>query len=707
MNLRRVLTAFAVLALFVGLASAQVVVPTPINCSVSAAVPTLRTQGVVERPGDVVITCTGGPTPVNGNPLVVGSGATDRATIAISFSGVPITNATAKDGISINSVGQWSTDALLLIDEPNEPGGPVAGYGQSAGIIVCTASAQAADAAETAAGTPATNCPAYAQLVDNYWVIAAAAAAPGHAANAYQGSTPSASGGQTVLTFQDVPVLSTGSSAVERVYRLVNTRLNVGSNASITATVTVTPNPNAITTLNLTNNSVSVGTAASGLTTSVLTVGGSSLCASTDLGPASGKTKANSALLTFTPGFANAFKTQALPLSTVLAVVNAAGGLQNAANGTYSASYTPSGGGSSVAVSLASTSSESGVIVAAAAGSGIASYGLANSGTRLEAKFTGLNSNATYYVSAVNVIDFADPAVAPATIGDANPTPYAVWAGSSAPETATFSFGLPAGTTLADAVAPAAGVPVVKLSPSSSGGAEAYWEVTNTGSGTPLIFAFYAVYSNVASPPPAGTDGSVALGFAPTNGTSGSQTSTWVPRFTGIGAAVPAFVVVPCQTTLLFPFVTTTKVTATQHWDTGIAIANTGADPWNSVPIPTTPSTTTFCTLNFYGSGVSSGLNSAGQFTPPSVQTPPIGPGQTYAFDASDPLSTGTYPNLGFAGYMFAVCNFQFAHGFAYIEDGAGDTSGVGNSMGYLALVVDNTGPLQRAAALTGENLSN
>jgi hypothetical protein len=714
MNLRRVLTAFAVLALFVGLASAQVVVPVPINCSVTAAVPTLRSQGIVERPGDVVITCTGGPTPTAGNPA-------DRATIAISFAGVPITNTTAADGIKISGTSQNSTDALLLIDEPNELGGPAPSYGQNAPISVCTAKMQDTDTGALPA-IPAA-CPAYAWNgagTNGYWVLDSTGKGGGPTQNAYQGSTPSSSGGNTVLTFEDVPVLSTGSGAVERVYRLVNARLNVGSNASITASVTVTPNTNAITTLNLTNNAVSAGTAASGLTTSVLTVGGATLCASTGLNPAGGVTKANMALLTFTPGFANAFKTQALAIAgaTVPTVVaNSIAGTppaQNAANGTYSATYTPPVGSAST-ITVTSTTSESGVIVPQDTGktSGIVTYGLAKSGTRLVAKFTGLNANATYYVSAENVIDFNNEAVQPTAIGDADPIPYAVWAGSSAPEvdnTTTnlaFKFTIPGGTSTANPIAPAKGVKVVQLVPSSSGSAEAFWEVTNTQSGAPFIFAFYATYSNVTSPPPVGTQGSVALGFAPTNGSGSSQTQTWIPRFTSIGSATPVFVVVPCQTTLLFPFVTTTKVTATQHWDTGIAIANTGLDPWNSVAVPTTPSTTTYCTLNFYGSGVSSGLNTASQFTPPSVQTPPIGPGQTYAFDLSDPLSAGTAPNVGFAGYMFAVCNFQFAHGFAYIEDGAGDTSGVGNSMGYLALVVDNTGPLQRAAALTGENLSN
>jgi len=681
MNLRRVLTACAVLALFVGLASAQVVIPTPINCSVTAAQPTLRSQGVTERPGDVIITCTGGPTPTSGN-------AVDRTTLSFSFAGVPITNPTHADGVTISAAGQNSTDALLLIDEPNDGGGPVAGYGQNAGITVCTAVNEAAG-----------GCNAFAQQINGYWVLDTSNTPntpAGHAANAYQGVTPSASGGNTVLTFQNVPVLSTGSSAVERVYRLVNTRLNVGSNASITASVTVTPNASAATTLNLTNNAVADGTAASGLTTSITSVGGATLCQSTVLtGPVAGQAKANVALLNFTAGFNGAFKTQTLalgPLGTVPATAAAAVNTavsQDAANGTYTTStYAPT----PTSISLTATGSESGVVVPGLPGGLVA--GLASSGTRLKATFTGLNANATYWVSAVNVIDYADAVVAPVTIGDANPTPYAVWAGSAAPETAVFGFALPGGTTNANANLPLTpGVPAVKLVPSGSGGAEAYWEVTNVSGAPTLTFAFYAVYSNVTTPPPVGTDGSVSLGFAPTSGSSGSTTNTWVPRFTAAAAAVPAFVVVPCQTALLFPFVSATRVNATQHWDTGIAIANTGADPWNS---SIASAATQTCNLTFYGPSA-----------PPATTIGPIAPGATYAFDVSDPLFTGTAPNVGFSGYMFAVCNFQFAHGFAYIEDGAADSSGVGNSMGYLALVVDNTSPLQRAAALTGENLSH
>ena len=219
------------------------------------------------------------------------------------------------------------------------------------------------------------------------------------------------------------------------------------------------------------------------------------------------------------------------------------------------------------------------------------------------------------------------------------------------------------------------------------------WEVTNASTAVDTFnFAFYAVYNNVTNAPPVGSNGTVVLGYAPTNG-SGNATTTnaWIPRYTGPSAAQNVFVTIPCQTTLLFPFVSNTRATPTTHWETGIAIVNTGADPWGSVPVPANASPTTTCTLDFYGPSA-----------PPSMTTPAIGPGASYAFTVSDPLSTGAPTVTSFSGYLFAVCNFQFAHGFVFVED---DTRSM--AMGYLGLVVDNGSGIVRAAALTGERLSH
>src|ERR1039458_2570032 len=68
---------------------------------------------------------------------------------------------------------------------------------------------------------------------------------------------------------------------------------------------------------------------------------------------------------------------------------------------------------------------------------------------------------------------------------------------------------------------------------------------------------------------------------------------------------------------------------------------------------------------------------------PPPATTPSIAGGTVWADTLSDPLMAPT-----FQGYAFAICNFQFAHGFAFISDvGARNLA-----MGYLALVIPDVG---------------
>jgi len=71
-------------------------------------------------------------------------------------------------------------------------------------------------------------------------------------------------------------------------------------------------------------------------------------------------------------------------------------------------------------------------------------------------------------------------------------------------------------------------------------------------------------------------------------------------------------------------------------------------------------------------------------------------------------LASVTVPN--FQGYMIAICQFQYAHGFAFISDlGARNLA-----MGYLALVVPDpagnggrgANPLSSGANGTGEILA-
>ena len=85
--------------------------------------------------------------------------------------------------------------------------------------------------------------------------------------------------------------------------------------------------------------------------------------------------------------------------------------------------------------------------------------------------------------------------------------------------------------------------------------------------------------------------------------------------------------------------------------------------------------------MNFYGAGAPS---------PSNVVTPSVPSGTVYTAVLSG-------IGAGFQGYLIAQCNFQFAHGFAFITDGVGANGGL--SQGYLAGVIPDTNQVARATA--------
>ena len=157
--------------------------------------------------------------------------------------------------------------------------------------------------------------------------------------------------------------------------------------------------------------------------------------------------------------------------------------------------------------------------------------------------------------------------------------------------------------------------------------------------------------------------GTVAGSYAPTS-TVITPIATPVPRFTDTGAATAAFEILPCETRLLFPF-----VTSIEGWDTGIAISNTSKDPFGTDPQQGT------CTLYFYG--VPSDSN--------QTTTVDIPAGQQLLMTLNGGNGAqGLSPVPGFTGYVIARCNFQYAHGYAFISDlGANKFA-----QGYIALVI-------------------
>lgn len=160
----------------------------------------------------------------------------------------------------------------------------------------------------------------------------------------------------------------------------------------------------------------------------------------------------------------------------------------------------------------------------------------------------------------------------------------------------------------------------------------------------------------------AGTGPSVTVALAPRTSTT---TATDVPLFINSGAnaggnLLPTTTIAACQTSLLFPFLTNQA-----GFDTGMSIAYTAKDPFGTGVTTTAPS----CFLNLYGAN--------GPTAAPALTVPVGGEGHT--------TISAVAPN--FQGYGIAVCNFQFAHGYAFITDGFMGP-GKGLSEGYTANVL-------------------
>jgi hypothetical protein len=301
--------------------------------------------------------------------------------------------------------------------------------------------------------------------------------------------------------------------------------------------------------------------------------------------------------------------------------------------------------------------------------------GLADYGTRLKAVFNNIPTGVRIFVSTTNVASNTTSANTAAPSGNTNTTSYAVLInGEASPDANGFPPILSPTTSVNSST-----LGLYEI-PQSGGSATAVWEVINTNPALNETFNFAVFTSFTANPgnnlPPQGT-ATVNASFAPTppvpfSASAGSQASSslTIPRFADTSTARNALVINICQTLLLFPFVTNVS-----GFDTGIAIANTSTDPVG------TTAQNGACVLSWYdGTGKTPNVNSGN-----------IATGTVYTT-----LASTSAP--GFTGYMMALCNFQYAHGFAFISDiGARNLA-----MGYLALVINN-GDVARPNAPPGE----
>jgi hypothetical protein len=384
-------------------------------------------------------------------------------------------------------------------------------------------------------------------------------------------------------------------------------------------------------------------------------------------------------------GFSNAFKTRQLPTTT-------------AGSSTANTANTPQAN----AVNAAGGSSESGyAMIVNGSQAGLADYG-----TRLKAVFSNIPSGARVFVSFANV---TLASTAPANIGTISAS-YAANAaitgnvGNTATTGALAELLLSGAETLPDSggfpllatpnaltaaqnatgtnpgiggTTPGGGTsfPFYELAV-SGGAATAVWEVLNTSSNASFTFDVFITVPAQASV----GSGVVNLSYAPT------ITTLTVPAFVDPNAGSPqtAISITQCRTVLLFPY-----VTSFGGFDTGIAVANTSTDTYG------TTAQTGGCAVTLYGD-------------PSPAPTVPAAAWSVNGGTASATIASGHVGAFaisqyapGFTGYAIAVCNFQYAHGFAFVADWGNPN--YSSAMGYLALILPSTtfrgvgGPAQTA----------
>jgi len=646
MNFRRIMTAMFLLAICVGLANAQV----------------FNNGGVVGGATGLPLQCTAN---VAVPPQLRAEGLTELiGDIVLTCTGgnalpigtlIPTANITVSLGTNVTSrlLGAGTatspsnaSEALLLIDEPTTDITLAHGPGPAAPFVVC---------GNSAVGAGPTGC-AVAAAAGGSATLVGGGAAP----NTYQGLVVS-----NQVTFQGIPVNPPTSSGVARVYRITNVRANTsalgGGGLAGTTQLLASISISGSASLPVANPVLVAGFIQAGLTTSLRSTQNTGSGSSTNLAQCGGGGPTALTILRYTENFGTSFKQRVAPLT-------------NAANSGQVSNL--------VGQSTPGTiyNSESGLILQSVAGTGGVA-GLADYGTRLKAVFNNIPAGVRIYVSTNNVVNDFSGNVANPNNGQ-SPTSYAQLILS---ETAADANGfVPAATSNATVSGNASTTQNIFELAVVNGTATAVWEVitTNANANENLDFGVWTNFTANpgANSPPVGT-GTVNMSYAPTPTAAftaaaggAASASLTIPRFADSSSGTNILSIVLCQTTLLYPYVTNIA-----GFDTGLAIANTTSDPFS------TRTQNGACVLNFYGTAA-----------PAPVNTGNVATGTVYAT-----LTSTAAP--GFNGYMIAVCNFQLAHGFAFISDlGARNLA-----MGYLALVFHTGTGNRNSGSLAGTAPSN
>jgi hypothetical protein len=514
-------TAAAMLLLVASLAKAQLGTITgppfgALSCAeAGASIPELRPESYTELAGDIVITCSGGP------PSTVGAAIPAANIVLFIEPEVPITSRfLAPNGAS---------EVILLIDEPGSgiTTGATGGYGPQAPQTLCTTAQQQSHANPCQAVVGSDGSGQYEVAV----LPGTSTPAP----NVFQGKIGDF--GANSVVFYNVPVLPPAYQGLTRVFRITNLRIPVAAGAIIFQVQgLISTSPSTVMPIN--TQPISLGVVAPATTASV------------NAAPAGGGNpfqacvpRSNPALaaqITFTEGFATAFKTRVVPGGMANTLANTPVGSNpnyvyaaEAQNLTAPFNQNLPGG---VYGGIANNS-ESGFIAAEASKTvlGLTYYaGLMDYGTRLKAVFTNIPAGVTVWVSTANAASYTRP-------GGLSLAPYAVLVAASQIQEAT-SDGATF-TPLAAAGTGSDGLPAYPIVPDASGKAAAVWEVLNADPAAQDVFTF-SVYVAYASTAGTASPTNVALSFAPD---PGGGTFSAANETQGLTSPSPRFAVLSAQ----------------------------------------------------------------------------------------------------------------------------------------------------------------
>lgn len=622
----------------------------PFACTVTAAAPFVRYQGLAEMVGDILLICTGG------TPTTAGA-AIPMSNIAVSIQSTNITSRLQPTSLPSAQGGFPYSEAVLAFDDPT-PASPNPSNATLSPYGVTLNPCPSSDTGSCINSGTSSGFPSYG-TGSNYNFF-----------YAYQYDAHT-------LHFDYIPMDPPGPNQSMTI-RITNVRIDATpyqssslSGIPVTATVSITGSQ----TVTISNpGAVAVAFPVSGVKTPSITPVNSPACNSS-----------GSFTLQIQEGFNSAFKRQDTVISSdgvnVPATTSAIG-----AQNVFGYSYGTESGYYNPALSTDPTH-----IV-----------GLATEGTRIWIQLKNVPSGVTVTAPVIAYLDGG------ATSGPVQQTLSFLTDGNGNAHSGYAHLVNYADSGGGGGYSPGTSSNASYSSTNNSSVVTFVYEIlfSDPGALETLTVKFTASYTPntpTVTSPATYIQALVSLGPVSVNKVNTAQvfggggysavSDTSVPRFTLLQSAGPGsvFGLTSCQCDLLLPY-----VVAGSGYETGIAITNSSLDPFGTTP------QSGYVQLYYFPDYASQYTGVSGPFT--QTTGVPLKAGDQLLMV----LGTGSVnpgANIhgvpGFEGYIVVVADFQYCHGYVFVSD----TKVSKFAMGYIGMVLDD--PAFYRSGVPGESLSH